>query len=488
MRIHFVAVSGTAMGSLAGLCAELGHDVSGSDVRFDPPIGPALKKWGIQLFEGFSADHLAHKPDLVVIGNVCRKDNVEARAAIDGGFRYTHVAGALQEFALEGTRPLVVAGTHGKTTTTSLCAYLLDAVGLEPGFLIGGIAKNFGTSFRTAPTTRSLPTLGEAGLSRPGGAKAFVLEGDEYDTAFFEKTAKFLHYHAQVLVLTSCEHDHIDIYPTEESYFAPFVQLLRDMPEDGLLIANANDAKVVELTRHARCRVSFYGTEDKKSYAPAIHWQGAIASSDASGTSFDLYGGGSYFGRVASPLSGHHNLQNVLAAFAAAAEGFGAKVDKLIEALARFEGIKRRQELIGTPGGVLVYDDFAHHPTAVRETLGGLKRRHPDGKLFAVFEPRSATACRALHQDAYPGSFSEADIVMLAPLGRSGLAPEEALELCKIDEQLAQSGTPASVMPDVDSIVAALKMQANAGDVVALLSNGAFGGIHSLVLNALADS
>jgi UDP-N-acetylmuramate: L-alanyl-gamma-D-glutamyl-meso-diaminopimelate ligase len=252
MRIHIVGVAGTGMGSLAGLLKELGHDVSGSDLAFDPPMGPALAAWGIRCLAGFSAEHLNPAPDLVVIGNVCRKDNPEARAAIDGGLPYTHIAGALQRFVLEKSKPLVIAGTHGKTTTTSLAAWLLEAAGLAPGFLVGGIPKNFDRGFR-APKTR-LPVAGSEGASeRP----PFVLEGDEYDTAFFEKTAKFLHYRAEVLVVTSIEHDHIDIYPNEESYLGAFRQLLRNMAPSGLVVANGSDARVVSTVRaHAPCEVS----------------------------------------------------------------------------------------------------------------------------------------------------------------------------------------------------------------------------------------
>lgn len=486
MHIHVVAVAGTGMGALAGLLKELGHRVSGSDVSFDPPMGPALREWGVECVTGFDSRHLEPKPDLVVIGNVCRSNNPEARAAIDGGLEYTHIAGALQRFALEGSWPLVVAGTHGKTTTTSLCAWLLDRAGLEPGYLVGGIPKNFGRSFRAVKTKVSLG----GNEAKPGDAARppFVVEGDEYDTAFFEKTAKFLHYRPRVAILTSIEHDHIDIYPTEASYRAAFAAFIQTLPEAGLIVANASDAQVVALVKeHAKCQVSWYAIDGEPTHGVAPHWLGAPAQSTPRGTTFDLYAGGVLVGRVASPLSGRHNLSNVIAALGACAQGYGARFDRMVPGLAEFAGIKRRQELIGEPGGCFVYDDFAHHPTAVRETLAALKARHPGAELIAVFEPRSATACRAIHQTEYPPAFASASRVILAPLGRTGLAPEEALDTARIVREIAADGIPAHDTQHLDEVLRLILEHARPGCVIALLSNGAFGGMHQRVLTALAE-
>ncbi len=481
MRIHVVAVAGTGMGALAGLLGELGHDVSGSDVAFDPPMGPALLEWGIECLPGFDAKNLEQEPDLVVIGNVCRKDNVEARTAIDGGMEYTHIAGALRRFALEGCSPLVVAGTHGKTTTSSLTAWLLDGLGFEPGFLVGGIPKNFGRSFR-APGKRRLPVDGGGERHR---RTPFVVEGDEYDTAFFEKTAKFLHYLPEVAIVTSIEHDHIDIYPTKESYVDAFEKFVASVPESGLLVANAADQTVVDVVnRHAKATVAWYALQHEVALEPP-HWLAAPATMDARGTSFDLFAGGVFASRLAVPMSGEHNLKNTLAAIAAACQGFGARLDKIGPVLAGFQNVKRRQDLIGEPRGIFVYDDFAHHPTAVRETLGAFRSRHPGGKLFAVFEPRSATACRNLHQAEYTSSFGAADAVLLAPLGRSGLADDERLDTSRLVEELRAAGTEAHNFPSVDTIVEHLVKAAAPGDTIALLSNGAFGGIHSKLVEAL---
>src|SRR3954468_5651003 len=290
MKIHVVAVAGTGMGALAGLLVELGHDVSGSDVAFDPPIGPALSEWGVKTLVGFETAHLSPPPDLVVIGNVCRPNNPEARVAIDAGLPYTHIAGALDRFVLEGTSPLVVAGTHGKTTTTSLAAWLLESTGFRPGFLIGGLPKNFPRGFR-APRRepeRRLP-LGDKPPRRP----PFVIEGDEYDTAFFEKTAKFLHYRAEVAIVTSIEHDHVDIYPTVDAYREAFRRFVALIPPSGLIVANAADAAVVEIVSvNARADVAWYGLEGDPLHGMAPRWLGAEAGTDANGTAFDLYAGG----------------------------------------------------------------------------------------------------------------------------------------------------------------------------------------------------
>jgi UDP-N-acetylmuramate: L-alanyl-gamma-D-glutamyl-meso-diaminopimelate ligase len=480
MRIHVVAVAGTGMGSLAGLLAELGHDVTGSDIAFDPPIGPLLANWGVRTSQGYDPAHLVPAPDLVVIGNVCRKDNVEARAAIDGGLPYTHIAGALSELVLGGTRPLVVAGTHGKTTTTALSAWLLEGAGRKPGFLVGGVPANFERGFR-APRRR-LPVVGAgAEHERP----PFVIEGDEYDTAFFEKTAKFLHYRAEVAIVTSIEHDHVDIYPTVDAYREAFRRFVALIPPSGLIVANAADAAVVEIVSvNARADVAWYGLEGDPLHGMAPRWLGAEAGTDANGTAFDLYAGGVAAGRFLLPLGGRHNVANTVAAIGAVVEGYGVKLHEVGRPLAAFRGIKRRQEVIGRPRGIVVIDDFAHHPTAVRETLSALRARYSSSRLIAVFEPRSATACRAMHQEAYAQSFGAADEVLLAPVGRAGLAGER-LDTERLAGELRQGGKVAAAFPDVESIVHSLAERAQPGDVIALLSNGAFGGIHQRLLAAL---
>jgi UDP-N-acetylmuramate: L-alanyl-gamma-D-glutamyl-meso-diaminopimelate ligase len=481
MRIHIVAVAGTGMGPLAGLLKELGHDVSGSDVAFDPPMGPELASWGIRCMTGFDPAHLEPAPDLVVVGNVCRPENPEARAAIERGLPVTHIAGALSRFALAQSAPLVVGGTHGKTTTTALAAWLLERTGFGPGFLIGGLPKGFERSFRAPPAVRRLPSA-----PRPERRAPFVIEGDEYDTAFFEKTAKFLHYAPEIAIVTSIEHDHVDIYPTLESYLEAFRRFVALVPEHGLVVANGADPLVVDVVSGAaRAPVSWFALEGEATHGVPPHWLAAPAASDEVAQTFDLYAGGVACGRLALPLPGRHNLKNALAAIGAVTQGFGARLADIGPALAAFRGVRRRQELIGTPRGAFVYDDFAHHPTAVRETLAALRARHPTARLVAIFEPRSATACRRTHQDEYAKSFDLADEIVFAPLGRSNLPPEEALDLALLVGELARRDKQAANEPSVDAIVERLGRSVRSGDVVALLSNGAFGGIHTKLLARL---
>jgi UDP-N-acetylmuramate: L-alanyl-gamma-D-glutamyl-meso-diaminopimelate ligase len=324
---------------------------------------------------------------------------------------------------------------------------------------------------------------------KPSRRPPFVIEGDEYDTAFFEKTAKFLHYRAEVVILTSIEHDHIDIYPTLESYLEAFRKLLQRLPEQGLVIANAADPlvrRVVDEALPDALNVAWYALEGEDTGGKPPHWLAAPATFSEAGTTFDLFAGGVLAGRYIMPSPGHHNLRNAVAALAAAAQGYGAKLEDLGPALGRFAGVRRRQDLIGAPRGISVYDDFAHHPTAVRETLKALRQKHPRGKLIAVFEPRSATACRNLHQREYAECWDEADRVLFAPLGRDNLAPEERLDLAAVVAELARRGRVAHQLPSVEAILAELVGSAEPGDTIALLSNGAFGGIHGKLLAQLA--
>lgn len=470
------------MAPLAGLLRELGHEVSGSDIAFDPPMGPALVEWGVRCVQGFSAEHLEPVPDMVVIGNVCRPDNVEARAAIDRGLPYTHIAGALARFALEGTSPLVVAGTHGKTTTTALSALLLDRAGLSPGYLVGGRPKDLPRSFRKAGPRR---------LSMPMPARRrtpFVIEGDEYDTAFFEKTPKFWHYQPEVAILTSIELDHIDIYPNLDAYLAAFSGFVARIPEHGLLVANAADPLVRRVAAEARAEVAYFALEGEDTGGIAPHWLGAPARMAPDGTTFDLFAGGVACGRLATTLSGRHNVKNAVAALAAVVQGYGVPLEEARAALATFSGVARRQDLLGTPRGIHVYDDFAHHPTAVRETLLALRARHPEGRLIAVFEPRSATACRKLHQDDYPPAFAAADVTLLAPLGRGNLPTSEVLDVEAVAAAIRTGGGVAEALGSHERILERVEELARPGDVVALLSNGAFGGVPRRLLERLGAS
>jgi UDP-N-acetylmuramate: L-alanyl-gamma-D-glutamyl-meso-diaminopimelate ligase len=489
MHVHFVAIAGTGMGALAGLFKARGHEVSGSDVAFYPPMGPALERWGIRTMTGFDPAHLEPRPDLVVIGNVCRPWNVEAKAAQEAGIPTTTMAHALADHLLRGTSPLIIGGTHGKTTTSSMCAFLLHEAGRAPGFLIGGLPKNFETSFQlpgpTGPSHR-LPLMSpEGNLLR---STPFVVEGDEYDTAFFEKTPKFWHYRPEVAVITSIELDHIDIYPDEASYRAAFRGFVDRVPEGGLLVAAAHDPAVVDVVlAAARDRenqkkrmpeIAWFALEGDDTHGQPPHWLAAPAQADENGQAFDLYVGGVLAGRVAMRMPGLHNIRNATAALAAVAQGYGVALATATGALARFEGVRRRQDLLFEARGVRVYDDFAHHPTAVEETLRALRARHEGGALWAVFEPRSATACRALHQELYARAFAAADRVILAPLGRGDIPEAERLDLSRLVREIEALGKRAEAASSIDAIVAAIGEGARPGDTVALLSNGAFGGIY----------
>ncbi|AKT36305.1 UDP-N-acetylmuramate--L-alanine ligase [Chondromyces crocatus] len=487
MHVHFIGVAGSGMGALAGLFKAAGHDVSGSDVAFHPPMGPALERWGIRLLPGFDAAHLDPRPDLVVVGNVCRPNNPEARAAIDAGLPTTTMAHALAEHLLRGRTPLVVAGTHGKTTTSALCAWLLHQGGRDPAFLIGGLPKNFDASFRLSQSTsnRGLQlALGQGGAVR---ANPFVIEGDEYDTAFFEKTPKFWHYRPQVGIITSIEHDHIDIYPDESSYLAAFRGFVERIPEGGLIIAAAHDRHVVEtVSSTARAPIAWFALEGDDTHGMPPHWLAAPSGADSAGQSFDLFAGGVFAGRFGLKIPGLHNVRNAVAALAAAAQGFGIPLGTLGPALPQFEGVRRRQDLVFEVDGLRVYDDFAHHPTAVDETLKGLRTKHASGRLWAVFEPRSATACRGLHQQAYEHAFDAADRIVLAPLGRSDIPADEQLDRPRLAAALKSRGKDADAATSIDAIVDSIARDALPGDTIALLSNGSFGGIHEKLRARLA--
>jgi UDP-N-acetylmuramate: L-alanyl-gamma-D-glutamyl-meso-diaminopimelate ligase len=457
------------MGSLAGLLRKAGYRVTGSDVAFYPPMGERLLDWGVETSSGYDAVHLEPRPDLVVVGNVCRKDNPEARAAIDGGMAFTSMPGALEQLFLVDRVPFVIAGTHGKTTTTALVTHLLRSAGKEPGFLIGGVPRDFEESF---------------GLGAP--AAPFVIEGDEYDSAFFEKQPKFFRYRPQAAILTSLEHDHIDIYPDMDSYRAAFHGFVERIPEPGLLVAYAGDPEVRAVAARARCRVRFYALSGDDTGSVNPEWLAAPAPTEGAVQPFDLFFGGSACGRARSPLSGAHNIKNAVAAIALCAEGANVSVSALVRQLGAFSGVRRRQELVAVAAGVRVYDDFAHHPTAVRETLAGLKARHPEGRLIALFEPRSATASRKLHEVAYALAFDAADLSLLAPVGRKEIPTQERLDVTQIAAEIRARGGAAEAPQDHDAMLARVLDEAHADDTLVLMSNGDFSGLLGRLVAALA--
>jgi UDP-N-acetylmuramate: L-alanyl-gamma-D-glutamyl-meso-diaminopimelate ligase len=471
------------MSALAALLCQAGENVSGSDVAFAPPAGPVLRETGVRCMTGYAAENLQPRPDLVVVGNAIRRDNAEAVEAERLGVPRLSMSETLRERFLSKRRPLVVAGTHGKTTTSAMCTTILRDAGCEPGWFIGGLPKGLPAAAGIGSTRRRLDR----------GRGPFVVEGDEYDAAYWRKQPKFLDYVGvtkdEVLIVTSVEHDHVDIYPDVASYEDAFLSLLDALSPGALLVCDAQDARLRELVdriRPDRVHVAWYALEGDATGEVTPTWTGALAAALPVGAvTFDVFAGGVSCGRFSIRVPGRHNARNAVAAMAACVEGFGVSLAQVRASLASFEGVRRRQDLLGTPRGVHVYDDFAHHPTAVDETLRALRARHPKGALWAAFEPRSATACRALHQQAYARAFESADHVLFAPLGRTNVPVVEQLDLPRLAGEL---GPKARVMPSVAAIVEHLSDQARDGDCVALLSNGTFGGIQLTLLAALKGS
>jgi UDP-N-acetylmuramate: L-alanyl-gamma-D-glutamyl-meso-diaminopimelate ligase len=470
-HVHFVAICGTGMGSLAGLLRARGVRVTGSDDALYPPMSTALERWQIPVRRGFRADHvLDDPPDLVVIGNAVRPDNPEARAAIDEGLPYLSFPDALHQLAIAGRHAVVITGTHGKTTTTSLVASLLLRTGRDPSLLVGGHAIDFDGSFRE------------------GNGAHFVVEGDEYDTAFFDKTPKFLHYGARTALIGSVEFDHADIYRDLDHVKESFRRLVAQLPRDGALVAALNHAAVRDVVREAPCRVVGYGLGDEG--APA--WRAEALEADAGGTSFALRGPDAAGLTARVPLHGRFNVENALGALATVAT-LGVPPAEAARALAQFGGVKRRQEVRGEARGVLVIDDFAHHPTAVRGTLEALRERFPERRLVAVFEPRTNTSRRAVFQQAYAHAFDGADRVVVCepPAGAIYSATGEVTEFfsaARLVQDLGARGIRAVALPDVDAIVEHLAETSQPGDVVLTLSNGDFGKIWERLLDALRNA
>ncbi len=461
MKVHLVGICGTGMGALAGLLKEAGHEVQGSDRAFYPPMSERLRAWGIPTRQGFDPAHLDPGVDLVIVGNVCRKDNPEAQAALQRALAVMSFPQALSEFFIGDKTSAVVAGTHGKTTTAALLSYVLVEAGLDPSFLVGGIPLNFGKSFHH------------------GRGTMFVVEGDEYDTAFFDKRPKFVHYRPRIVVLTAVEFDHADIYRDMEAYRAAFAGLVSRLPADGLLVACTDDPEVGTLAASAPCRVCSYGL------GPGVDWRAADIQPGEDATRFSLIRHGSLAASVILPLFGRHNVANALGALAAA-EALGVGAERAAGCLAGFAGVARRMQVRGDVGGVTVIDDFAHHPTKVRETVRAVRARYPGSYLVAVFEPRTNTSRRKVFQEAYPASFVSADEVILVPPFDAERIPEaERFDAAALVATLRENGQKAILFPNADAVVADLSSRLGQGSVVLVMSNGAFDNIHEKLLSAL---
>jgi len=462
-RVHLIGICGTAMATLAAMLKQKGLDVRGSDADVYPPMSDFLAAEGIPVFSGYRAEQITADLDLVVVGNAISRGNPELEEVLDRKIRYCSLPEAIREHFLWGARSIVLAGTHGKTTTTSLTGWVLTHAGVDPTVLIGGIARNFGDS---------------GSSYRMGQGRDFVIEGDEYDSAFFDKTAKFLKYLPDIAVINNIEFDHADIYADMEAVTAAFARLVRLVPRRGLLLIGGDSPAALALAERAVSRVQTFGT------APDLDWQAYDFVSAVASTRFRVRRQGSTFGEFEVPLLGAHNVRNALAAIAIAAE-VGIDDIRIREGLRTFAGVRRRLEVVGSADGVTVYDDFAHHPTAVAETLNGLRAANPSARIWAVFEPRSASSCRRVFQDDFARAFAAADEVLIAPVFRSTLPEEERLSVPQLISDLRATGQSAQAPASLDEIVEIIHREHRPGDLAVLMSNGGFGGIHARLLAAL---
>jgi UDP-N-acetylmuramate: L-alanyl-gamma-D-glutamyl-meso-diaminopimelate ligase len=453
-HIHLIGICGTAMASLAGLLQLRGHRITGSDKAAYPPMSDQLRELGIQVLEPYAETNLDSRPDLVVVGNALSRGNPEIERVLDERIPFTSMAALLKEEFLSGRESLVVAGTHGKTTTTSMLAWIYQVAALEPSFLIGGVAENFGSSFQLRPT------------------RTFILEGDEYDTAFFDKGPKFLHYFPDALILTHVEFDHADIYADLEAVKTAFKRLVNLVPRRGVIVAYDANVNVTECVARAFCRVERYG------FSEAAHWRIRNLRHEAGLTRWDVWHDGALLAELEMRLAGEHNALNATAA-AALAAGQGISMEAIRSALRSFESVKRRLEVRAEIGGVTVIEDFAHHPTAIRETLRALRSVYPQGRLWAVLEPRSNTLRRKVLENEIVDSLRMADRVIVAGVYQQDRIPEnERLHPDDMVRRINDAGTPAELHPDANAIVDSIVPMLQAGDVIAILSNGGFDGIY----------
>jgi len=465
-RIHLIGVAGTGMGSFAGMLGAAGHEVTGSDENVYPPMSTQLARWGIEVLTPYRAENLDRaRPDLVVVGNVVRRVNPEATAMRERGIPHVSFPAALGEAFLATRHPVVVAGTHGKTTTSAMMGALLHHAGRDPSFLVGGVTRDFDSNFRL------------------GNGPHFVVEGDEYDTAYFDKGPKFLHYRPRTAIFTSCELDHADIYRDEAHYESAFEEFVDLLPADGFLAACASYESVLRIARGSRAPIETYAVD-----VPGADWEARGLSLAADGARFTLVRKRTALADVHLPVGGAHNVENALGV-AAAATALGLSPAEIAAGLAAFRGVKRRQEVRGTAGGVVVVDDFAHHPRAVEKTLAAIRGSHPEARILAAFEPRSNTSRRSLHQDLYASAgtwAAAAEVFVLRPAPTDQVPEGERLDLDAVVRELGSAGKPTRAFATVDEMVPAIVEAARPGDVVVAMSNGAFGGIWGRVLEGVA--
>ena len=461
------------MGALALLLKEAGHDVRGSDLALYPPMSTQLERAEIPVFEGFAPENLDWGPELMVVGNVCSADHVEVQAARERGIGLESFPSMLAKALLPERRALVVAGTHGKTTTSSLLAWMLRASGCDPSFLIGGVPENLGRG------------------AQLGAGSAIVLEGDEYDTAFFDKESKFLHYQPKRAILTSVEYDHADIFDSIEEVRAAFIKFVGLIPADGQLVVARDDSEAMGVAAHAKCEVLTYRVlpnrdDDLSSADYVVKVLGAAAGGRR--TDFEIFERGESLGRFSTAMAGRYNLANIVAAFAVA-RAEGAELPALRSAIRRFRGVQRRQELLGIAQGVRLLQDFAHHPTAVQVTTTALRRRYPEQNLHVCFEPRSSSSRRSVFFEGYTAAFDAATRVYIGPLHAPEKVPEgQRLDTVGLARAISTRGIPCEAFPTVEALAEELLEAVSPGDTVLFLTSGSFRGLPQLVLERLGDA
>jgi UDP-N-acetylmuramate: L-alanyl-gamma-D-glutamyl-meso-diaminopimelate ligase len=454
--VHFTGIGGTAMASAAAAMHDKGFHVTGSDQNVYPPMSTFLAEKKIAVMNGYDEKNLAHKPDLVVIGNAISRGNPEAEFVLDHKLRYCSLAALLAEFFIRGKRSLVITGTHGKTTTTSLLAWVFEHSGLNPSFLIGGIPTNLGQGARFTDS------------------EWFIIEGDEYDTAFFDKRSKFIHYQPEIAIINNLEFDHADIFENLDAVKKTFSHFIRLIPRNGLLLGNGDEANLAPLLNVTHCPVKRFGLGENNSVRAFNLNFGPTA------TTFEIPSFKFHINLV-----GELNVRNALAVVACA-KHCGLKNQQIQAAFDTFKGIKRRMEVRGIAGGVTLIDDFGHHPTAIRETLRALRIKYPREKIWAIFEPRSNTTRRNVFQTELAESFADANAVVVSEVARlEQIAADERLNPEKLMQDLKTLGKDAAYLPDVDAIVAHVAKGAQGGDIVCVFSNGGFGGIHGKLLERL---
>jgi len=460
-HIHLIGICGTAMASLAGMLKYRGFHVTGSDAAAYPPMSDFLRELDISIAQPFDARNLEPKPDLVVIGNAISRGNVELEHVLDQRLTFCSLPQLLHDEFLVGKEVLVVAGTHGKTTTTSMLSWIFHSAGLDPSFLIGGIAENFGSSFHL------------------GKGKHFILEGDEYDTAFFDKGPKFLHYFPDSIILTSVEFDHADIYKDLDAVETAFKRLVNLIPRRGNIVAF--DDAVGDVAGNAsleRCLAKAFSPVERYGAGQRANWKVTNLRLDPGGTTWSVLHNGEPFADFEFALAGEYNVWNATAA-AALASTCGLAKHAIVDALKTFKSVKRRLEVKAQVNGITIIDDFAHHPTAIAGTLKALRARYAGGRLWAILEPRSNTLRRRVLQSDLARSLGQADEIVVANVFRSEAVPEnERLELPALAAEIKQNGRPARLLADADMIVQIITPELRSGDVVAILSNGGFGGIY----------